>query len=113
MFIRLARFEGGAYDDIAAEARELSAKLEAAQHGETSEYFPKELIDLVRRVELLADRGRGSVAMLLYCNDEAGCREVDRLMDAMSPRSDGWGHRVSRDIYEVLDDRALEAHRAA
>jgi hypothetical protein len=113
MFTRLARFEGGAYDDITAEALELSSKLEAARRGETSEYFPAELVDRLRRVEMLADRDRGSVAMLLYCDDEADCLEVDRIMDGMSPRTAGWGTRVSRDVYEVIDDRVLEARRAA
>jgi hypothetical protein len=113
MFVRLARFEGGAIEDIEAEARQVSSALEAARRGETSEYLPQGLADRVERIELLADRSNGCVAMLVYCASEDDCREVDRIMDGMSPQRNGWGHRVSRDVYEVLDDGTIEARRAA
>jgi hypothetical protein len=113
MFIRLARFEGGSYDDIIAESEEIRRDLDAFRRGEGSKYFSKELVDHVRRMEMLVDRERGSVALLLYCESEADAREIDRIMDGMSPQREGWGRRVSRDVYELALDETLGVRRAA
>jgi hypothetical protein len=76
----------------------------AAGRGENDQNFPKELTDRVGRLELVVDRGRGFVAVLVYCDSEADAREIDRLMGGMSPQREGWGKRVSSDLYEVVLD---------
>jgi hypothetical protein len=106
MYVRIARFEGGSVDDIVAEAEEIRRGVVAAVRGEKNEYFPKELTDRISHLEMAVDRGRGSVAVLLYCDSQADAREVDRIMDAMSPQRGGWGTRVSSDLYEVVVDEA-------
>lgn len=106
MYVRIARFEGGTAGDIVAEAEEARRDIVAVGRGEKNEYFPKELTDRVGRMEMLVDRGQGSVVILLYCDSEADAREVDRIMDGMSPQREGWGKRVSSDVYEVVLDEA-------
>ena len=113
MYARLVRFEGGSIDAITAEGEEVKAGLDAIDRGEVGRYFPKELVERVSRMEFLADRERGSTAILLYCESEADVREVDRIMDGMSPQREGWGKRVSRDVYEVVFDKGIAARRAA
>jgi len=36
----------------------------------------------------------------------ADAREVDLIMDGMAPQREGWGKRVSSDVYEVVVDEA-------
>jgi hypothetical protein len=107
MHARLVRFEGGTYADIHDECEEIHHGLETAKRGEDNMYFTKELLNRVQRVQMLVDRRRGSVAVLLSCPREIDAYEVDRLMDAMSPHRQGWGRRVSRDVYEVVCDEEL------
>jgi len=104
MYVRIARFEGGTADDIVAEAEEIRRGVAAAGLGEMNQYFPQELSDRVGRMEMLVDRGQGSAVILLYCDSEADAREVDRIMDGMSPPRAGWGKRVSSDVYELVLD---------
>jgi len=112
MYVRIARFEGGTADDIVAEAEEIRRGVAAAGRGENDQYFPKELTDLAGRMEMLVDRGQGSAVILLYCDSEADAREVDRIMDGMSPQRVGWGKRVSSDVYEVVLDEATGRREA-
>ena len=104
MYVRIARFEGGTTDDIVAEAEDIRRGIVAAGRGEQDLYFPKKLTERVRRMELVVDRGSGSVAVLLYCDSRDDAREVDRIMNGMSPQRGGWGKRVSSDLYEVVVD---------
>jgi hypothetical protein len=113
MYARIARFEGGTVGDIIGEADEARADLDAVKRGKGNMYFPKELTDRVSRMEMLVDRQQSSVAIILYCESEANVREVDRIMDGMSPQREGWGRRVSSDVYEVVLDEALGVRRAA
>jgi len=106
MYVRIARFEGGSADDIVAEAEDIRRGVAAAGRGENNQSFPKELTDLVARMEMLVDRGQGSAVILLYCESQADAREVDRIMDGMSPQREGWGKRVSSDVYELVLDEA-------
>ena len=108
MYARLVRFEGGAYADIRDECEEIHHGLEAARRGEENAYFPKDLLDRVQRAQVLVDRRRGSVAVLLFCSREIDAYEIDRIMDVMSPHRQGWGRRVSRDVYEVICDEGLK-----
>jgi hypothetical protein len=105
MYARIARFEGGTIDAILAEAEDVRSGF-AAGSGEKNQYFPKELTDRVGHMEMLVDRERGSIAILLYCDSLADVREVDRIMDGMAPQREGWGKRVSSDVYEVVVDEA-------
>jgi hypothetical protein len=113
MFVRIARFEGGTTAEIEAEARRIRGDLEAARRGEPSKEVPSELALQTHRVEVLIDRDRGAVAVLIYCETEAQAREIDRLMDEISPSSSGWGRRVSADVYEVYVDEATGRVQAA
>jgi len=106
MYVRIARFEGGSADDIVDEAEDIRRGVAAAGRGENNQSFPKELTDLVARMEMLVDRGQGSAVILLYCESQADAREVDRIMDGMSPQREGWGKRVSSDVYELVLDEA-------
>jgi len=100
MFARIARFEGGS--DIDTDIREMSGDIEALERGETGGYMPEELQYLVRKVEVLADRQNGRSAVIIYFDSESDLREGDRILDGMSPKSSGWGRRVSADTYEVI-----------
>ena len=106
MYVRIARFEGGTADDIVAEADEVRRDIVAVRRGEKGQYFAKELTDRVGRLEILVDREQGSVTILVYCDSQADAREVERIMDGMSPQRQGWGKRVSSEVYEVVLDEA-------
>jgi hypothetical protein len=113
MFVRIARFEGGTTAQIEEEGTRIRGDLGSAAGGESTGEVPLELARLASRVEMLVDRERGSVAMLVYADDDKQIREVDRIMNEMSPTSGEWGRRVSVDIYEVFLDEAPAAARAA
>ena len=104
MYVRMARFEGGIADDIVAEAEEMRRDIAAIGRGERGQYFASEFTDRVGRMETMVDRARGSVAVLVYCDSQANAREVERIMDGMSPHRVGWGKRVSSEVYEVVLD---------
>jgi hypothetical protein len=113
MFVRIARFEGGSAAQIEEEGSRIRRDLEAARSGEPGPEIPSELARLARRIEMLVDRERGSVVVLTYAETEAQAREIDRIMDGMSPSSAGWGRRVSADVYEVYFDEAPGLAQAA
>lgn len=113
MFVRIARFEGGTAAEIEAEGARIRHDLEAARRGDTGTETPSELTLLASRVEMLVDRERGATAVLVYCETEEQVREVDRIMNAMSPTSDGWGERVSAERYEVYFDEVTGRAQAA
>ena len=94
MFVRIARFEGGTAAQIEEEGSRIRRDLEAARSGEPGPEIPSELALLARRIEMLVDRERGAVVVLIYAETEAQAREIDRIMDQMSPSSAGWGRRV-------------------
>jgi hypothetical protein len=104
MYARIARFEGGIADDIVAEAEEMRRDIAAVGRGGKDQYFANELTDRVGRMEIMVDRGQGSVAVLVYCESQADARKVERIMDGMSPHRGGWGKRVSSEVYEVVLD---------
>ncbi|HEX5640892.1 MAG TPA: hypothetical protein VFZ86_00985 [Thermoleophilia bacterium] len=113
MFVRIARFEGGTTAQIEEEGARIRRDLEAARRGESSPEVPQELALLATRIEMLVDRKRGTVAMLVYAETEEQIREIDRIMREMSPSSDEWGKRVSADLYEVFLDEAPGLAQAA
>ncbi len=107
MCVRLVRFEGGNLDDVLAETEEIRRDVDAIKRHELTSYFSKELLGLASRVEVFMDRPHASVAIAFFCDSESTAEEVDRVMDAVSPRHAGIGTRVSRDIYEVILDEGL------
>jgi hypothetical protein len=113
MYVRIARFEGGTAAEIEQEGARIRRDLGPAAGGESRGEIPEELARLASRIEMLLDRERGSVAMLVYAEDEQRIREIDRIMNDMSPSSGEWGKRVSVDTYEVYLDEAPEVARAA
>jgi hypothetical protein len=113
MYVRIARFEGGTTAQIEEEGARIQRDLAPAGSGESTGEVPAELARLASRVEMLVDRERGSVAMLVYAKDEQRIREIDRIMNDMSPSSVEWGSRVSVDMYEVFLDEAPEVAQAA
>ena len=53
------------------------------------------------------------MAVLVYAETEEQAREIDRIMDGMSPSSGEWGERVSAEVYEVYLDEASGLAQAA
>ena len=113
MFVRIARFEGGTTAQIEEEGARIRRDLEAARRGESGPEVPSELALLASRLEMLVDRDRGAVAVLVYAETADQVREIDRIMDKMSPSTDGWGKRVSAELYEVYLDEAPGLAQAA
>ena len=62
---------------------------------------------------MMVDRDRGAVAVLVYAETADQVMEIDRIMDEMSPSTDGWGKRVSAELYEVYLDEAPGLAQAA
>ena len=113
MYVRIARFEGGSVPEIDAEGVRIRRDIEAFRRGEGGGEVPSELTGLIDRIEMLVDRERGSVAMCVYCDTQEKLREADRIMNEMSPTSEGWGKRVSVDTYELAFDQVLKVAKAA
>jgi hypothetical protein len=113
MFVRIARFEGGTAAQIEQEGARIQRDLAPAGGGESAGEIPSELTRIASRVEMLVDRERGAVAMLVYAENEQRIKEIDRIMNEMSPSSSEWGSRVSVDIYQVFLDEAPEVAQAA
>ena len=113
MFVRIARFEGGTTAQIEEEGARIRRDLEATRRGESGPEVPSELALLASRLEMLIDRDGGAVAVLVYAETEDQIREIDRIMDGMSPSSEGWGRRASVELYEVFLDEAPGLAQAA
>lgn len=113
MYVRIARFEGGTTTQIEEEGARIRQDLGPVTGDAKTGEVPRELALLATRIEMLVDRERGAVAMLVYAEDEKSIKEIDRIMNEMSPSSSGWGKRVSVDLYEVFLDEAPEVAQAA
>ena len=113
MYVRIARFEGGTAAQIEEEGARIRQDLGPVTGGERTGEVPAELARLATRIEMLVDKENGAVAMLVYAEDEQGVREIDRIMNEMSPSSSGWGKRVSVDLYEVFLDESPAVAQAA
>jgi len=113
MYVRIARFEGGTAAQIEEEGARIRRDIEAARSGGSGPEVPSELALLSQRIEMLVDRERGAVTVLVYTETEEQALEVDRIMRGMSPSSDGWGHRVSVEVLEVFFDEAPGLGKAA
>ena len=113
MHVRLVRFEGGNPEAILAETEEIRRDVDAIKRHEPTSYFSKELMGLTSRMRLFVNNEQGSVAILFFSDSAANAAEIDRILDAMAPRHEGLGRRVSRDIYEVVLDEGLRMSQAA
>jgi hypothetical protein len=115
MYARLTRFEGA---DPAVLERELEGMRKQMQSGMSDESITemaeqtkgqfdssqvKASLESIKRVLVLADREKGSSAMVVFCDTEEDIRRVDDMFNQMSPGDSG-GKRRSADIYEVAID---------
>jgi hypothetical protein len=107
MFVRVARFEGGDLAAVEAEIGRMRAGLEGLRRGEAFANLPGELVKATSRIEMALDRGSGAVAVLVYCESEEQARAADRILGQMSPGVEGWGTRVSADLYEIALDETM------
>ena len=105
MYARISRFEGGSADVVRAEIDKVRRDVESLKSG-TATGEAGRLGDLVERLVMLADDGSGHSAVIAFCETEDQLREVDRIMESMSPAT-GQGHRVSLDLYRVALDESL------
>ncbi len=115
MYVRLARFEGGDRAVMDRAIEEMRAQFRSGMSGEpTGEGAGQAATQLdrgqmetlrrtIKKVLLLADRDKGTSAMLVFTDTEDEIRRVDELFDRMSP-GEGGGRRQSVYIYEVAID---------
>jgi hypothetical protein len=113
MYVRIARFEGGDMEEIEAEGALLRDGIAELKRGGTTQEVPPRLVEVARRVEMLVDQRRGSVALCVYCDSADDAHEADSILSGMSPRNKGFGERVSADIYEVALDEPMGVRQAA
>lgn len=115
MYARLTRFEGA---DPAVLERELEGMRKQMETGMSDESVAemaeqtkgrfdasqvKAGLESIKRVLVLADRDKGSSAMVVFCDTPEEIRLVDDMFSQMSPGDSG-GKRQSADIYEVAID---------
>lgn len=98
MYVRIARFESGNWDELAAGVRET---IRSGGQGTPIE----SAADAMKRVMLLVDRENDRGANLILCETEEDLRRVDAAMNEMTPAS-GRGSRTSVEMYEVVVDEA-------
>lgn len=111
MYARLVRFEGADRAVMARDIEEMRTQIESESTEDPSGQLDQGQMDmlrqLVKRVLLLADREKGSSAMVVFCETADDVRRLDELFNQMSP-SEGGGQRQSVDIYEVAIDKQFE-----
>jgi hypothetical protein len=116
MYVRLARFDGADPEVLERELESMrkQMKSDAADDSGGSEGGQgpdaeqmKWLRQVTKRVLVLADREKGSSAMLVFVDSEEDARKIDEMFDQMSPSTDGGGKRQSADVYEVAIDEQM------
>jgi hypothetical protein len=114
MYARIARFEGASPEIMEREVDRLRQDIAAAKAGTpTTDSAPTALSRLIDRVLVLADHDNGVSTVIVFCDTQDKLREVDGILNAMSPES-GEGRRVSRDLCEVaLDESTGVSQKAA
>src|SRR5918994_5206286 len=109
MYARIARFEGGDEARIEAEAAEMKAQMDAGRSGQLPPDAPeqaKTLMETVKRVLMLVDRGSGTSLGITFSETEEDMRRADQALNEMSP-GEGAGRRTSVESYEVLLDESF------
>jgi hypothetical protein len=105
MYARIARFTGGSGRSIDAEVESLRRDLRSGSTSPGS--APQELMSLVTKMTMMADRETGESAMIVFCDSEEDVRKADAILEGMSPQDPGTGGRSSVKVYEVLLDEDL------
>ena len=112
MYARLTRFEGADPSALEQDLEEMRKQMHTGMTDESINAMAEQVkgrferaqvesaLKSIKRVLMLADREKGSSAMLVFCDTEDDVRRVDELFDQMSPGDEG-GKRQSVDIYEV------------
>jgi hypothetical protein len=113
VYARLVRFEGAEPSTMERELESMRAQIRSGMSGEPAEMDEQpggptrdqleKMLSLVKRVLVLADRDKGSSAMVVFSDTEDDIRQLDAMFNAMSP-GEGGGQRQSVDIYEVAID---------
>lgn len=113
MYARLVRFEGAEPTVLERGLEEMRSQIKSDMSGEPAESAEstggpdREQMEmmraLIKRVLVLADRDKGSSAMVVFTNTEDEIRQIDAMFNQMSP-GEGGGQRRSVDIYEVAID---------
>lgn len=98
MYARVATFEGGSAEGIRAAMQEIRRQAEEAGG-------PPEGVDSVG-FTLIGDPDGGRVMGIGLFETREALEASEPVLDAMSPPNDGFGRRVSVDVFEVgLDVR--------
>jgi hypothetical protein len=116
MYARLVRFEGSDPEVLERELEEMRRQIRSGMSDEsmadmneqTGGQLDKAQLETLRRTIkrtlVLADRAKGSSAMIVFCDTEEDIRTIDEMFNQMSPPDEGGGKRQSVDIYEVAID---------
>lgn len=115
MYARVTRFEGAEPEVLERELEEMRQQMQSGMsdqsidemveqtEGQQDRTEVQSLLKKITRVLVLADRDKGSSAMIVFCETEDDIRRIDELFNQMSP-GEGGGKRQSADIYEVAID---------
>jgi hypothetical protein len=113
MYARLVRFEGAEPNVLERELEEMRTQIQSGSSGEPelgeqstggpNREQMETMRKLIKRVLVLADRDKGSSAMVVFTDSESDIRRLDTMFNQMSP-GEGGGQRQSVDIYEVAID---------
>ena len=110
MYARLVRFEGADPAVLEGQIEGMRQQLQSDSNEDTTGQLDEGQVEMLRRtikrVLLLADRDKGSSAMVVFTESEEEIRRIDELFNQMSPPDDGGGKRQSVDIYEVAIDES-------
>jgi hypothetical protein len=119
MYARVTRFEGSDPETLQQEIDGMRTQMEGGLTDEAIDQMAEQvkgrfergeverLLRSITRTLVLMDAGKGSSAMVVFCDAEEDVRSVDALFDAMSP-GEGGGKRQSVDIYEVSIDQRFD-----
>jgi hypothetical protein len=115
MYARLVRFEGAEPTVLETQLEEMRQQIQSGMSGETQSDTTGQLDQdqmeslrkLIKGVLVMADRDKGSSAMVAFTETEDEMRQLDEMFNQMSP-GEGGGKRQSVDIYEVAIDQHPE-----
>lgn len=118
MYARVTRFEGAEPDVLEREIEEMRKQMQSGMSDQSMDEMAEQTkgqldrtqvetaLKTIKRVLVLADRDKGSSAMVVFCDTEDDIRRIDEMFNQMSPGESG-GKRQSVDIYEVaIDDQS-------
>ena len=110
MYVRMARFEGADPAELERQLEMMRRPMDEMTADESGQGPNREQMEwlgkVTKRMLVLADKDKGSSAMLVFVDSKDDVRKMDEMMNAMSPGTGG-GKRASADIYEVAIDRQM------